>query len=74
MMRLQNLCHPVCLTCRETSVSNDQGHDKMPRSQLSMEQHKDPNISALFDSALDEKEIWHFDKKMASNSRRRVGC
>ena len=29
------------------TVSNDQGHYKMSRSQLSMEQHKDPDISAL---------------------------
>ena len=39
------------------SISNDQGHDKLPRSQLCKEQHGDPEISPLFDRALDENEM-----------------
>ena len=38
------------------SISNDQGHDQMSRSQLCKE-HRDPEISTLFERALDEKEI-----------------
>ena len=39
------------------SISNDKGHDQLSRSQLCKEQHSDPEISILFESALDEKEI-----------------
>ena len=39
------------------SISNDQGHDQLSRSQLCKEQHSDPDISTLFERALDEKEI-----------------
>ena len=52
-----------CMSDRQTdfhgnySVSNDQGHDSISRSQLSMVQHKDPDISVLFDRDLDEKEL-----------------
>ena len=35
------------------SVSNDQGHDQLSRSQLCKEQHSDPEILPLFDKALD---------------------
>ena len=35
----------------------DQGHDQMSRSQLCQEQHSDPEISPLFERALDENEI-----------------
>ena len=38
-------------------ISNDQGHDQLSRSQLCKEQHSDPEISTLFERALDEKEI-----------------
>ena len=38
-------------------ISNDQGHDKLSRSQLCKEQHSDPEISPLFDRALDESEM-----------------
>ena len=36
------------------SISNDQGHDQLSRSQLCKEQHSDPEISPLFERALDE--------------------
>ena len=39
------------------SISNDQDHDQLSRSQLCKEQHSDPEISTLFERALDEKEI-----------------
>ena len=39
------------------SISTDQGHDQLSRSQLCKEQHSDPEISPLFDRALDENEI-----------------
>ena len=39
------------------SISNDQGHDQLSRSQLCKEQHSDPEISTLFERALDKKEI-----------------
>ena len=39
------------------SISNDQGHDQLPRSQLCKKQHTDPEISPLFDRALDENEM-----------------
>ena len=39
------------------SISNDQGHDQLSRSQLCKEQHSDPEISPLFERALDENEI-----------------
>ena len=39
------------------SISNDQGHDQLSRSQLCKEQHSDPEISPLFDRALDENEM-----------------
>ena len=39
------------------SISNDQGHEQLSRSQLCKEQHSDPEISTLFEKALDEKEI-----------------
>ena len=38
-------------------ISNDQGHDPLSRSQLCKEQHSDPEISPLFDRALDENEM-----------------
>ena len=38
-------------------ISNDQGHDQLSRSQLCKEQHSDPEISPLFDMALDENEM-----------------
>ena len=38
-------------------ISNDQGHDQLSRSQLCKEQHSDPEISPLFDRALDENEM-----------------
>ena len=37
-------------------ISNDQCHDRLSRSQLCKEQHSDPEISSLFDRALDENE------------------
>ena len=39
------------------SILNDQGHDQLSRSQLCKEQHSDPEISPLFERALDENEI-----------------
>ena len=39
------------------SISTDQGHDQLSRSQLCKEQHSDPEISPLFDKALDENEM-----------------
>ena len=39
------------------SISNDQGHDQLSRSQLCKEQHSDPEISPFFDRALDENEM-----------------
>ena len=33
------------------SISNDQGHDQLSRSQLCKEQHSDPEISPLFERA-----------------------
>ena len=39
------------------SISNDQGHDQLSRSQLCKEQHSDHEISPLFERALDENEI-----------------
>ena len=39
------------------SILIDQGHDQMSRSQLCQEQHSDPEISPLFERALDENEI-----------------
>ena len=39
------------------SISIDQGHDQQSRSQLCKEQHSDPEISPLFDRALDENEM-----------------
>ena len=39
------------------SISNDQGHDQLSMSQLCKEQHSDPEISLLFDRALDENEM-----------------
>ena len=36
------------------SISNDQGHDQLSRSQLCKEQHSDPVISTLFERALEE--------------------
>ena len=38
-------------------ISNNQGHDQLSRSQLCKEQHSDPEISPLFDRALDENEM-----------------
>ena len=60
------------------SISNDQGHDQLSRSQLCKEQHSDPEISPLFEKALDENEISQvpvcyyvknniFDEKMVSS-------
>ena len=39
------------------SISNDQGHNQLSRSQVCKEQHSDPEISTLFDRALDEHEM-----------------
>ena len=39
------------------SISNDQGHDHLSRSQLFKEQHSDPLLSPLFDRALDGDEM-----------------
>ena len=39
------------------SISNDQGHGQLSRSQLYKEQHSDPEISPLFDRALEENEM-----------------
>ena len=39
------------------SISNNQGHDQQSMSQLCKEQHSDPEISPLFDRALDENEM-----------------
>ena len=39
------------------SVSNDQGHDQLSRSQLCKEQHSDPERSPLFERVLDENEM-----------------
>ena len=39
------------------SISTDQGHDQLSRSQLCKEQHSDREISPLFDRALDENEM-----------------
>ena len=51
------------------SISNDQGQNQLSRSQLCKEQHSDPEISPLFERALDENEISQvpFDEKMASS-------
>ena len=38
-------------------ISNDQGHDQLSRSQFCKEQLSDPEISTLFERALDEKEV-----------------
>ena len=38
-------------------ISNDQGHDQLSRSQLCKEQHSDPEISLLFERALDDNEM-----------------
>ena len=38
-------------------ISNDQGHDQLSSSQLCKEQHSGPEISTLFERALDENEI-----------------
>ena len=39
------------------SILNGQGHDQLSRLQLCKEQHNDPEISPLFERALDENEI-----------------
>ena len=39
------------------SISTDQGHDQLSRSQLCKEQHSDPEISPLFERVLDENEM-----------------
>ena len=39
------------------SISNYQGHDQLSRSQLCKEQHSDPEISLLFERALDDNEM-----------------
>ena len=39
------------------SISNDQGHGQLSRSQLCKEQHSDPEISPLFERILDENEM-----------------
>ena len=45
------------MTVHSSSFSNDQGHDRLSRSQLCKEQHSDPEISPLFERALDKNEI-----------------
>ena len=64
MMRFQILFLPASLTFRlrsnldlSPSISNDQGNDQLSRSQLCKEQHSDPEISPLFDRALEENEM-----------------
>ena len=37
-----------------SEISNNQGHDKLSRSQLCKEQHSDSEIPSLFDRALDD--------------------
>ena len=39
------------------SISKDQGHYQLSRSQLCKEQHSDPEISPLFERVLDENEM-----------------
>ena len=39
-------------------ISNDQGQDQLSRSQLCKEQHSDPEVSPLFERALDENEMY----------------
>ncbi|MCG8117700.1 MAG: RNase H-like domain-containing protein [Candidatus Thiodiazotropha endolucinida] len=41
----------------ENNSSFDLGNDKMSGSQLAIEQHKDPEISPLFERVLDEQEV-----------------
>ena len=41
------------------SISNDQCHDQLSRSHLCKEQHNDPEISSLFETALYENEMPH---------------
>ena len=38
-------------------ISNDQGYDQLSSSQLCKEQHSDPEISLLFERALDDNEM-----------------
>ena len=46
------------ITDLSPSMSNDQGHDMLSKSQLCKEQHSDPEILPLFERALDENEIY----------------
>ena len=39
------------------SVSNDQSDDKMSESYFFLEQHNNPNISALFENAFNKEEL-----------------
>ena len=45
------------------SISNDQGHDQLSRSQLCKEQHSDPEILLLFERALDDNEMLQVHEK-----------
>ena len=40
------------------SFSNDQGHDPLSRLPVCKEQHRDPEISPLFERVMDENEIF----------------
>ena len=70
MMKFQILFLPASLTFRLTLTLQGQTltfhlqfqitkvmHDQLSMSQLCKEQHSDPEISTLFERALDEKEI-----------------
>ena len=52
-----DLTHNIAVSNHSPSVSNDQGHDLLSRSQLCKEQHSDPEILPLFERTLDENEI-----------------
>ena len=49
-----DLTHKPSVFDHSPSFSNDHGHDLLSRSQLCKEQHSDPEISPLFERALDE--------------------
>ena len=53
-----DLTHNQSVSDHSPSFSNDQGYDPLSRSQLCKEQHSDPEISPLFERALDENEIF----------------
>ena len=52
-----DLTHNQSVSDHSPTFSNDQGHDPLSRSQLCKEQHSNPEISPLFERALDTNEI-----------------